>query len=100
MKNPQTMQDLFSITRDDWLEGARVTARRLLRERMKITIEDVLDVFPRPKYLHRNITGSVFQHEAFQAIGYTNAKKPSSNGRVIRFWSLSDKYANEIVDCD
>lgn len=99
--NPQTIQDLFQVTREQWLEGARLTARKLLRYRSKITIEDVLEIYPRPKYLHRNTTGSVFKYEAFQPIGYTMAKKPTSHGRVIRLWTLSDIYADEYErDCD
>ena len=93
--NPQTAQDLFQTTRERWLEGARHAARGLLRKRPRITIEDVLDIYPRPKYLHRNTTGSVFKDEMFQAIGYTTAKKFSSHGRVIRIWTLSDRYSDE-----
>lgn len=100
-QNPQTVQDLFQVNREQWIEGARVVARRLLRNRYKITIEDVLAVYPRPKYLHRNTTGKVFQNEAFRAIGYTPAKKLSSHGRIIRLWTLSDTYADEReMDCD
>lgn len=97
----QTMQDLFSTTREQWLEGARHAARQLLRRKPNITIEDVLDIYPRPKYLHQNITGKVFQSEMFHPIGYTPAKKLSSHGRVIRKWSFSDAYSNEAEsDCE
>jgi hypothetical protein len=98
---PQTAQDLFNTTREQWLEGARHAARKLLRLRSKITIEDVLELYPRPKYLHRNVTGRVFRSEMFQPIGYTTAKKPSSHGRVLRIWTLSDMYADELgQDCE
>jgi len=100
MSNPQTVQDLFSVTREQWLEGARTTAKKLLCSRSNITIEDVLDIYPRPKYLHRNTTGSVFQDERFQPVGYTTAKKPSSHHRVIRIWTISDLYADTLeLDC-
>lgn len=101
MSNPQTMPDLFHQTREQWLEGARHTARQLLRRKRLITIEDVLEIFPRPKYLHRNITGNVFKSEMFHPIGYTLAKKPTSHKRVIRLWTLSDLYENTLdEDCE
>lgn len=101
MANPQTVPDLFNQSRQQWLEGARLVARKLLRHRHKITIEDVLELYPRPKYLHRNTTGGVFQTDMFHAVGYTLARKPSSNGRVIRWWTLSDLYADEYgQDCE
>lgn len=97
----QTMQDLFSTTREQWLEGARHAARQLLRRKANITIEDVLDIYPRPKYLHRNVTGRVFQGTMFSPVGYTSAKKLSSHGRVIRVWAFSDAYSNEAEsDCE
>lgn len=98
---PQTVPDLFNQSREQWLEGARHTARKLLRHKYRITIEDVLEIYPRPKYLHRNTTGSVFKSEVFQPIGYTLARKPSSHKRVIRLWTLADMYADEYErDCD
>lgn len=101
MANPQTVQSLFNQTAQQWVEGARLVGRKLLRTRHKITIEDVLEVWPRPSYLHRNTTGKVFQSHMFHAIGYTRARKPSSNGRVIRWWTLSDMYADEYgQDCE
>lgn len=101
MGNPQTMPDLFNQSREQWLEGARHTARQLLRRRRTITIEDVLEIFPRPKYLHRNTTGNVFRNEMFHPVGYTLAKKLTSHGRVIRLWTLSDLYDNSVnEDCE
>lgn len=90
MKNPQTARDLFSNARTIWIEGARVVARKLLRKKRFITIEDILALHPRPKYIHRNTTGQIFKSNKFRAIGYTRAKKPSSHGRVIRMWELKD----------
>jgi hypothetical protein len=100
MKNPQTVPDLFNITRDTWLEGARVKARGLLRHRTIITSEDVTNEWPLPKYLHRNTIGSIFKSDMFHAVGYTLAKRPSSHGRVIRLWSYSDRYKPIEEDCD
>lgn len=101
MKYPQTVQDLFGISREQWLEGARLTARRLLRTKSKITIEDVLERYPRPKYLHRNTTGSVFKTDMFVPVGYVPARKLTSHKRIIRLWTLSDTYADRYeTDCE
>lgn len=94
MKNPQNMQDLFKNSREIWLEGARLIAFKMLKKRRLITIEDVLEAHPRPKFLHRNTTGSVFKSDMFKPIGFTLAKKPSSHKRVIRLWTLKEEYRN------
>lgn len=88
MRNPSTIQDLFQHSRETWLDGARSTARKLLKKKRVITIEDVLEVFPRPTYIHRNVTGHVFRDVDFKPVGYTLARKPSSHKRVIRLWKL------------
>lgn len=95
------MPDLFNQSREQWLAGARHAARMLLRRKRLITIEDVLEVYPRPKYLHRNTTGSVFKGDMFHPVGYTLSKRTLSHGRVIRLWSLSDLYTNtHELDCE
>jgi hypothetical protein len=83
-----TQQSFFQLTKNQWIEMARQTARELLGNGGTITIEEVLARTPRPAWIHRNSTGSVFQHHDFKAVGYTQAKKASSNRRVIRLWSL------------
>lgn len=85
-----TQQSFFSQTKQQWIEMAREAARELLGQGGTITIEEVLQRAPRPVWVHRNSTGSVFQHPDFVAVGYTVAKKPSSNGRVIRKWALKN----------
>ena len=98
---PTTVQDLFNLSRSQWIEGARTVAKRLLKNAHQITIEDVLHEFPRPQYIHKNTTGSVFQDEAFVIAGYTKAKKRSSNGRAIGLWTLSDNYLHKLErDCE
>lgn len=84
-----TMSDLFQDTKQRWLDEARQTARKIIATRGKATIEDVLENCPRPTYLHRNVTGSVFQHEDFTALGYEPSRRKVSHGRVIRVWGLT-----------
>lgn len=64
------MKDLFKKEREAWIENARVTARKLLDNKSLITIEDVLKECPRPPYLHRNTTGSIFRCDDFVAVGW------------------------------
>lgn len=84
-----TVQDLFRTNREEWLMEARATARKLLTAHPTCTIEDVLKECPRPKYLHRNVTGSVFHDKGFKLCGYTKSKRLISNGRVISVWTLN-----------
>lgn len=101
MGNPQSMPDLFSQTKQAWLEGARSVARKLLNNRYQITIDDVTKEYPLPKYLHKNIIGGVFQNEMFEAIGYTKSRRLVAHGRVVRIWTLNDKYRNQTeLDCE
>lgn len=101
MNNPQTVPDLFNRTREQWLNGARKVAYNLLKTRHTITIEDVLELYPRPKYLHRNTTGKVFHDTWFQPVGYTASKRKISHGRTIRLWGLSDQFEHTVeVDCE
>lgn len=64
------MKDLFKKEREAWIENARVTARKLLENKSLITIEDVLKECPRPPYLHRNTTGSIFRCDDFVPVGW------------------------------
>jgi hypothetical protein len=94
---PQTVRDLFQLNREQWLNGARKVAYQLLQTRLTITIEDVLELYPRPKYLHRNTTGSVFKDAWFQPVGYTASRRAQSHGRTIRLWGLSEPFADKLT---
>src|ERR1044072_676284 len=85
----QTARDLFQQQKVEWLDEARKTATSLLKHKEHITIEDVLQVCPKPTYLKSNVIGGVFQHPDFKSVGFTLAKKPSSHKRVIRQWTLA-----------
>lgn len=85
-----SMNDLFQKGREDWLEEARHEAKKLLSRRYMVTIEDVLDVCPKPAYLHRNTIGSVFNSD-FVPVGFTKSRRAVSKGRWIRQWRLKDE---------
>ncbi len=96
-----TIQDLFRQSKTDWLDGARAVAIKLLKNRHTITIEDVLAEYKLPKYLHHNTIGSVFQDDHFMPIGYVPSRRRVSHGRVIRQWTLNEKYiVDGEVDCE
>jgi len=82
-----SMNDLFNKGKEDWLEKARHTAKKLLAGRYSITIEDVLEICPRPDYLHRNTIGKVFNDE-FVPVGFEKSRRAISKGRWIRKWRL------------
>lgn len=84
-----TIPQLFQDTKREWLIGARITAKRLLKTKPRITIEDVLAVYPLPKYLHRNTIGNVFRDRDFQSVGFTKSRRAVSRGRWIMYWTLS-----------
>lgn len=84
----KTVQDLFKQEKQAWLEDARSAARKLLENKPFITIEDVLEITPRPQYVHRNATGSVFKGEDFIATGWMPSKRLSMNGRHVRRWVM------------
>ena len=87
----KTVPDLFQNERDKWLEETRAVARKLLKRKFSITIEDVLEKCPRPQYVHPNTTGRVFLGTDFKAIGWQPSMRPSMNGRQVRRWTLNTR---------
>lgn len=83
-----TVHDLFRLSREDWIDECRETARQLLKQKPLITIKDVTDINPRPKYIHPNTTGTIFRHEDFKLVGFTTSKQPSRHGSIIGLWRL------------
>lgn len=84
------MNDLFARERQDWVEDCQAAARKLLVTKEEITIEDVLRICPRPRYIHRNTTGSVFKHSDFRMCGFTKSQRAVSKGRWIMKWKLNE----------
>ena len=83
-----TVNDLFKKTKAEWLTKARETASKLLEDQYAITIEDVLEVTPLPKYLHRNTIGNVFKTDDFKPIGWLPSKRTAMHGRPVRNWTM------------
>jgi len=91
VKTPKalTIQDMFGLTRQGWLEECRKTAKQLLRFQDSVTVEDILPLVPRPEYIHRNSTGSIFDGQ-FRSVGWVQSKRPISKGRWIMQWKLKN----------
>lgn len=87
VQKPLTVQDMFGLTRQGWLLECRKTAKLLLRHMDSITVEDILVLVPRPEFIHRNSTGSIFDGQ-FKQVGWTQSKRPQSKGRYIMQWRL------------
>jgi len=85
------VQDLFRAQRHAWLMDCRATARKLLTTREEIIIDDVTKLCPRPSYVHKNVTGSVFKDVDFEMCGIVPATKPSSNKRWVMKWRLREE---------
>lgn len=85
----QTMLEVFNREKKEWLEECRAAARKLLCDRPFVTIEDVLKECPRPKHIHPNITGHVFNDTDFKPVGWLPSKRPAMNGRYVRTWRLA-----------
>jgi len=92
MRVPNTTQDLFRTNKEQWIQEARQIAQKLLLNRGQITIEDLLEVHPLPKYIKKNLLGRVFQDDIFQAVGYTKARRTMAKGHIIRIWELNADY--------
>lgn len=88
----QTVPQLFRVEAQEWVAGARKVAQDLLLEHPTITILDVLEVHPLPKYLKKNIIGHVFKDEVFMKQGIMRSPVPVANGHFIHRWSLNANF--------
>lgn len=84
-----TVQSLFQKSSQEWLEDARRTAGELLETKPFVTIDDVLEVCPRPQWVHRNTVGSVFKDEGFRVAGFVKSRGARAHGRIICRWRKS-----------
>lgn len=85
-------QDLFHTQREEWLQKARHTAEKLAIEHGSVDIEDVLALCPRPRFLHKNVTGHVFKAPVFRTVGIRKSRRPISNGRLICIWAVREEF--------
>lgn len=93
MKLAQTVQDLFRGSYQDYIDTLRAEARKQLRLKPSITIEDLTEVHPRPDFVKPNTMGKVFLHPDFEPTGApVRAKHQSAKGHWLGRWKLSREY--------
>lgn len=92
MKSAPTTQDMFRTNKEAWLQEAREIAQNMLLTRGQITIEDLLEAHPLPKYIKKSFLGQVFKDDVFQAVGYKRARRLIANGHILRIWELNAAY--------
>ena len=87
----KTVQDLFRSERTEWIQSARMIARKLLTQRQQITIVDVLNELPRPQYVHPNTTGHIFRDKDFKLVGFRKSTSKFARGRFVGVWELNEE---------
>lgn len=83
----QAAFDFYTEQKAQWLDEARWAMKKLLEKQPYVTSDDVHNVCPLPKNLHRNTLGAVFNNE-FRSIGFQKSKREAAKGRWIQQWRL------------
>jgi hypothetical protein len=79
--------ETFEMTRTEYLEKARATARLLLGSRDEITINDVREHCPPHPEWDGRVLGAVFRHEDFEATGrIVKSNRKTCHGRPIQLF--------------
>lgn len=82
--------DLLEEHRPDYLAQAREAARRLLRDRDSITINDVREICPPPADIDPRVMGAVFRTSEFEATGeFVLSSRTTCHRRPIQRFRLS-----------
>lgn len=89
IKTKDDVAPYFEHKAGDWLEKARTAAVRLCVKNGSVTAEDVRSVCPIPPGLHPNVMGAVLKCHLFIPIGFEEATRKSSKGRILRRYQLS-----------
>jgi hypothetical protein len=84
------LKDNQILSRRDYIEAFRVTARRLLKKQATITTDDVRRVCPVPKGMNPKAVGAAIQHPDFVPIGWTRTTRRVAHGRAIQRFRLRD----------
>lgn len=86
------MQTTKLVTQEEWLLEARQAAVRRLQSNYTMTLEDLLDICPKPAHLPISTIRKVFSADTFQPIGYSRSKRPGAQKRIIRVYTLQEAY--------
>lgn len=79
----------FGYNAAEWLDKAQATARYLAMSDSETDAESVLKLCPRPAAVSPAVTGGIFRGKGWKCVGYSQASKVSSHGRLLRRWSYN-----------
>ena len=72
-----------------WLAKARNYARHHCEAHGSVTSDDIREAIgEQPEGISRNVWGAIWSTGEWEVVGWTHSKRPSSNGRAIRRWTL------------
>lgn len=80
--------DLFEVTRREFLEYARWTARKICQEKGHVTSDDVREIVQLPRGIDGRVYGAIFSGKEWVKTGYAQTKIKSSHGRPIAVFTL------------
>jgi hypothetical protein len=90
--------DLFASEKKAWIAKARKVAEKIALEKGSVDIEQVLQVCPRPGYMHPGTTGKIFSNSVFKYLRVRKSTRPISKGRLICVWRLDETlYPNTVL---
>lgn len=82
----------FENSNGPWLNAARAIAIGIIRQHGSATAEDVRKLCPPPPDAHPNVMGALFKDIRFEPIGFEEARRKTSKGRIIRRYKLREKF--------
>jgi len=88
IETKQQAFDLYKKTRLEFLEFARWTARKVLKDSGTVTTDDLRKLITLPPGIDPRCWGAVLSGDEFEKIGYTTTKIRTSHGRPIGIWRL------------
>lgn len=85
----QIAMDIFEVTRREFLDYARWTARKICSEKGHVTSDDVRELVKLPKGVDGRVCGAIFRGTEWKKTGYTQTKISSSHRRPIGIFVLN-----------
>lgn len=86
--NQLSWLDALETNRRPFIEEARAVARKLLKYRKSVTIDDVRAVLPPPEGVDPRVMGAVFKASEFESVGWTTSKRKECHKRPIQRFRL------------
>ena len=90
-KIANTTKDLFGGNRTAFVNECRTVARKLLKQRPCITIDDVREYVQLPEYMNPLVFSQVFRDDEFETCGYTVSERRASKARLLCKWRRKEQ---------